>query len=109
RNSIPSIADLPDKNPYPYGHLAQNLHRLNAAKMVFPGGEGLDFKQNAKPISFAANLKGDPSVVTVDTHAFRAPNMLSGDPRFLERSFVSAKGAEPRNIQDEYAQGLLSQ
>lgn len=109
RNSIPSIADLPEKNPFPYGHLAQNLHRMNAEKMVFPGGTGLDFKENAKPIAFAANLKGDPNVVTVDTHAFRAPNILSGDPRFLERSFMSEKGAKPRNIQDELAMGELTQ
>jgi len=108
RNSVPSISDLPPKNPKPYGHLAQNLHRMNAEKMVFPGGAGLDFKANAKPISFAANLKGDPNPVTVDTHAFRAPNILSGDPRFLERSFMNEKGATPRNIQDELAMGELT-
>src|SRR5262245_12306388 len=52
QNSIPSISDLPPKNPAPYGHLAQNLHRMNAEKTVFPGGAGLDFKENAKPIAF---------------------------------------------------------
>jgi len=108
QNSIPSIEDLPPKNPQPYGHLAQNLHRMNAAKTVFPGGEGLDFKANAKPIAFAANLKGDPSVVTVDTHAFRAPAMMGADPRFLERSFLNEKGATPRNIMDEVANGQTS-
>ena len=108
QNSIPSIADLPEKNPAPYGHLAQNLHRMNAEKTVFPGGQGLDFKANAKPIAFAANLKGDPSVVTVDTHAFRAPAMAGADPRFLERSFLNEKGATPRNIQDEVASGKVS-
>jgi hypothetical protein len=107
RNSIPSIEDLGAKNPAPYGHLAQKLHRMNAAKTVFPGGEGLDFKQNAKPIAFAANLKGDPSVATVDTHAFRAPAMLGEDPRFLERSFLNEKGAVPRNIQEEVASGAV--
>jgi hypothetical protein len=108
RNSVPSIEDLPEKNPAPYGHLAQKLHRMNAEKTVFPGGEGLDFKQNAKPIAFAANLKGDPSVATIDTHAFRAPAMMGEDPRFLARSFLSEKGAVPRNIQDEVAQGQTS-
>ena len=105
---VPSIADLPEKNPVPYGHLAQNLHRMNAEKTVFPGGEGLDFKANAKPIAFAANLKGDPSAVTVDTHAFRAPAMMGADPRFLERSFMNEKGVEPRNIMEEVANGTTS-
>lgn len=108
RNSLPSIDDLPEKNPFPYGHLAQNLHRMNAAKTVFPGGAGLDFQKNAKPIAFAANLKGDPTVATIDTHAFRAPAMLSGDPRFLERSFLSEKGATPRNILAEAMAGDVS-
>jgi len=107
RNSLPSIEDLPEKNPAPYGHLAQNLHRLNAAKTVFPGGVGYDPKANPKPIAFAANLKGDPSVATIDTHAFRAPTMIGGDPRFLERSFLSEKGATPRNIQAEVAAGTV--
>jgi hypothetical protein len=106
-NPIPSIADLGEKNPAPYGHLAQNLHRMNAEKSVFPGGAGLDFKANAKPISFAANLKGDPSVATIDTHAFRAPAMAGADPRFLERSFMNEKGVEPRNIMEEHAAGKV--
>jgi hypothetical protein len=106
-NPVPSIADLGDKNPVPYGHLAQNLHRMNAEKSVFPGGSGLDFKANAKPISFAANLKGDPSVATIDTHAFRAPAMAGADPRFLERSFLNEKGATPRNIMEEHAAGQV--
>ena len=107
QNSIPSIADLPEKNPAPYGHLAQNLHRLNAEKTVFPGGAGYDPKANPKPIAFAANLKGDPSVATVDTHAFRAPAILGADPRFLERSFLGEKGATPRNIMEEVAGGQV--
>lgn len=108
RNSLPSIDDLPEKNPFPYGHLAQNLHRMNAAKTVFPGGEGLDFKQNPKPIAFAANLKGDPSVATIDTHAFRAPAMMGADPRFLATSFKPEKDVAPRNIQKELASGDVS-
>ncbi len=108
QNSLPEFADLPEKAPAPYGHLAQNLHRMNVEKTVFPGGAGLDFKENAKPISFAANLKGDPSVATIDTHAFRAPAMLSGDPRFLERSYVTEKGSDPRNILAEALSGKVS-
>lgn len=108
RNSIPSIEDLPEKNPFPYGHLAQNLHRMNAAKTVFPGGEGLDFKANPKPIAFAANLKGDPSVATIDTHAFRAPAMMGEDPRFLATSFKPEKDVAPRNIQAELERGDIT-
>ncbi|RWP05106.1 hypothetical protein [Mesorhizobium sp.] len=107
QNSIPSIEDLPEEAPKPYGHLAQKLHRMNVEKTVFPGGGGLDFKANAKPLSFAANLKGDPSVATIDTHAFRAPAMMGADPRFLERSFLNEKGAVPRNIMEEVASGAV--
>ena len=78
-----SFSDLPDKAEYPYGHLAQNLHRMNAEKTLYPGGAGFDERKNPKPLSFAWNFKGDPNLVTVDTHAFRAPAMLGEDPRFL--------------------------
>jgi len=103
QNSLPTF---PDKPPFPYGHLAQNLHKMNAEKTLLPGGAGFDYKDNAKPGSFAANFRGDPNVVTVDTHAFRAPAILGQDPRFLERSFLNEKGATPRNIENEYGQGM---
>lgn len=107
-NETPSFSDLPEKAPYPYGHLAQNLHRQNVEKTIFPGGQGFDPFKNPKPLSFSWNFKGDPNLVTVDTHAFRAPAMLGEDPRFLERSFKSEKGTVPRNIQREFEQGDIS-
>jgi hypothetical protein len=100
-----SFSDLPAKAEYPYGHLAQNLHRSNAEKTLYPGGSGFDERKNPKPLSFAWNFKGDPNLVTVDTHAFRAPSMLGKDERFLETSFLNKKGDQPRNIQKEFAAG----
>jgi len=105
QNSIPGINDLPAKPPFPYGHLAQNLHRSNVEKVLYPSGEGFDPFKNPKPLSFAWNFKGDPNLVTVDTHAFRAPAMYGEDPRFLETSFLNEKGATPRNIMQEHAEG----
>lgn len=90
-------ADLPGKKsiPYPYGHVAQNLHRQNFETISSEGGwEPL---QNPKPASFSQNLQGNFAPVTADTHAFRAIGMRTGDPRFLETS-VSAKykmGTDP--------------
>lgn len=107
-NYQPQFSDLPAKAEYPYGHLAQNLHRMNAEKTLYPGGGGFNPKSNPKPLSFAWNFKGDPNLVTVDTHAFRAPAMMGEDPRFLETSFLNEKGAKPRNIFKEYEAGQVS-
>ena len=88
-------ADLPEKNPYPYGHVAQNLHRQNFETITSP--EGWDIMKNPKPASFSENLKGNYEPVTADTHAFRAIGMRTQDPRFLEPT-VSAKykmGTDP--------------
>lgn len=88
-------ADLPEKNPYPYGHVAQNLHRQNFE--TISGEGGWEPLQNPKPASFSQNLQGNHEPVTVDTHAFRALGMRTNDPRFLETS-VSAKykmGTDP--------------
>jgi hypothetical protein len=88
-------ADLPDKNPYPYGHIAQKLHRQNIETISSEGGwEPL---QNPKPASFAQNLKGNYEPVTADTHAFRAIGMRTEDPRFLEPSVsaVYKAGGDP--------------
>lgn len=75
-------------NPYPYGHVAQNLHKQNVATVSREGG--WDVMQNPKPASFAENLRGNLEPVTVDTHAFRNIGMRTGDPRFLETSFTQA-------------------
>jgi hypothetical protein len=71
-------------NPYPYGHVAQNLHKQNVTNLNERGG--WDVMQNPKPASFAENLRGNLEPVTVDTHAFRNIGMRTGDPRFLETS-----------------------
>ena len=72
---------LPDKLSYPYGHVAQNLHRQNFNTI---SNGGWDIMQNPKPASFSQNLQGNLSPVTVDTHAFRNIGMRTGDPRFLD-------------------------
>jgi hypothetical protein len=86
---------LPEKLPYPYGHVAQNLHRQNYATVTSP--EGWDIFKNTKPASFSTNLQGNLVPGTMDTHAFRNIGMRTNDPRFLETS-VSAKykqGTDP--------------
>ena len=71
-------------NPYPYGHVGQNLHKQNVGNLAENGG--WDIFQNPKPASFAENLRGNLEPVTVDTHAFRNIGMRTGDPRFLATS-----------------------
>lgn len=73
-------------NPYPYGHVAQNLHKQNITNLQQRGT--WDPLQNPKPASFAENLRGNLEPVTVDTHAFRNIGMRTGDPRFLETTFT---------------------
>lgn len=75
--------DLPDTLPYPYGHVAQQLHRQNYETIY---GKGWDLFRNPKPPSFIENLRGNLIPVTGDTHAFRNIGMRTGDPRFLESS-----------------------
>ena len=78
---------VPEKggvNPQPYGHMAQNLHRENAAKIR--SGEYFDYINNPKPMSFSQNLQGNLQPVTVDAHAFKLPGMLAKDPNFLAGS-----------------------
>lgn len=91
------------KNPEPYGHFAQNLHRLNFEKIR--SGQGLDIKTNPKPLGFSEDLKGNLTPVAVDTHAFRLPGMLSQDPRFLETNLQIKKGDPARNILKEFERG----
>lgn len=70
-------------NPYPYGHLAQNLHRGNSAKVR---GLGYSLFENPKPASFVENLTGNWRPGTMDAHAVNAPAILSKDPRWLADS-----------------------
>lgn len=82
---------LPDKNPYPYGHIAQALHKgniegLSRDRSLSAAGTnsfGFDIFQNPKPASFVENLAGNLEPGTMDTHAFRNIGMSSQDPRFL--------------------------
>jgi hypothetical protein len=76
--------DLPKKNPYPYGHMAQQLHRTNAGKIR--SGEYFDTVTNPKPLSFSQNLQGNFAPVTVDAHALKLPAMLAKDPEFIAGS-----------------------
>lgn len=74
---------LPESLPYPYGHVAQNLHRQNYDTVL---REGYDRAKNPKPEAFSANLQGNLQPVTVDTHAFRNIGIRTRDPEFLETS-----------------------
>lgn len=76
---------LPEKNPQPYGHMAQKLHRGNAENIRETGG--WDVFKNPKPASFVENLVGNQMPVTVDAHAFKLPGILARDPRFLATSY----------------------
>ncbi len=77
---------LPDKPAPGYGSIAQNLHRQNVEGLMERGG--WDVYKNPKPASFSSNLQGNQQVATIDTHNFRLPGILSGDPRFLETSIA---------------------
>jgi hypothetical protein len=85
-----------DKNPQPYGHMAQRLHQMNAERVAGPGWDPLN---NPKPASFVENLVGNQTPATIDTHAFRLPAILGRDPRFLETAFQVSKDAPKQNIQ----------
>jgi hypothetical protein len=93
-----------DRNPQPYGHLAQRLHQMNAERVSSSGWDPLN---NPKPASFVENLVGNQQPVTVDTHAFRLPSILAQDPRFLETAFQVAKDAPKQNIQQMVASGQV--
>jgi hypothetical protein len=105
-----ALADkgLPGTLPYPYGHVAQNLHRQNYGTLTAPRPAGLsaeapgtstmwDVLQNPKPASFSQNLQGNLYPGTMDTHAFRNIAMRTGDPEFLATSLSSVykPGAKP--------------
>jgi len=103
--------ELPEKLPYPYGHMAQKLHRSNIAKLEQYGGgvgaehapeyRGWDIFANPKPVSFSEDLQGNLIPVAADTHAMRNLAMRTGDPRWLEPQISEsvAKGAKPSEFQ----------
>ncbi len=100
-------APLPKNLVYPYGHVAQNLHRQNFETLTAPHAGNLsaavleartawDIFKNPKPASFSQNLQGNLEPGTMDTHAFRNIGMRTGDPRFLETSLTQVyKPGEP--------------
>jgi hypothetical protein len=83
---------LPERLPYPYGHIAQKLHRQNfeTLRQAQAGGVGADIPtggwdvmRNPKPPSYSQNLQGNLMPGTMDTHAYRNVVMRTGDQRFL--------------------------
>jgi hypothetical protein len=97
---------LPEKLPYPFGHVAQALHRQNYETLTGPRagalsaaapetGTAWDIFKNPKPASFSQNLQGNLVPGTMDTHAFRNIAMRTGDPRFLETSITELAKGKP--------------
>lgn len=77
---------VPNSPAAGYGSIAQKLHRDNVLGLQERGG--FDIYKNPKPASFSSNLQGNQQVATIDTHNFRLPGIISGDPRFLETSIA---------------------
>ena len=77
--------DIPSKPAPGYGSVAQSSHLKHAGNIKSMGG--WDIFENPKPASFSTNLQGNQNNVTIDTHNFRMPGLLSKDPRFLATSF----------------------
>lgn len=77
--------DVPSKPALGYGSVAQSSHLKHAGNIKSMGG--WDIFENPKPASFSTNLQGNQNNVTIDTHNFRMPGLLSKDPRFLATSF----------------------
>jgi hypothetical protein len=106
--------ELPSKLPYPYGHMAQALHRSNIGKLEQAGStvgaeaapqfRGWDVFENPKPVSFSENLQGNLTPIAADTHAVRNITMRTGDPRFLETQIQEKlkEGAKPSEFQRTY-------
>jgi murein DD-endopeptidase MepM/ murein hydrolase activator NlpD len=88
--------EVGERNPQPYGHMAQRLHQMNVQRVA---NEGWDPLKNPKPASFVENLVGNQEPVTVDTHAFRLPAILAQDPRYLETAYEASKGSPKINVQ----------
>lgn len=87
------------ENPYPYGHLAQDLHKQNASNIL---AGGMDPIKNPKPPSFVENLTGNQMPGTMDAHAIKAPAMFSQDPRFLETGVRNKIGTDLDTGKDLY-------
>jgi hypothetical protein len=104
----PSGLILPVRQPAPYGHLAQNLHRQNVETIRSP--EGWDLFKNPKPPSFAENLGGNQRPGTMDAHALSVPSILSRDPRFLTTDLRIPSGRDYFNLKPRasYGRGVFT-
>ena len=102
KNDLP----IPEKPAGGYGSVAQNLHRDNVRGIEERGG--WDVFKNPKPASFSTNLQGNQNNVTIDTHNFRLPGILSRDPRFLATSVGLKKGAPPMRPQQMLKSGEIA-
>jgi hypothetical protein len=102
KNDLP----IPEKPAGGYGSVAQNLHRDNVRGIEERGG--WDVFKNPKPASFSTNLQGNQNNVTIDTHNFRLPGILSQDPRFLATSVGLEKGAPPMRPQQMLKSGEIT-
>jgi hypothetical protein len=102
-----SGAPLPLRQPYPYGHLAQNLHRQNVLTIR---GDGWNLRSNPKPASFAENLAGNQTPGTMDAHALAVPAILSRDPRFLTNDLRIQFGGGYQNLKPRgsFARGVYT-
>lgn len=100
-----------DKLPFPYGHYAQGLHKMNAQRIASEGIDSFDYKDNPKPKSFVENLAGNWAPVTVDTHALRLPAMLQKNPEFLAQALREGdktSGFVNTSPKKDFAAGKLS-
>ena len=76
----------PQYPPPGYGSIAQGTH-LRGVKDVLETGQ-LEPFGNPKMSTFATNLLGNVSQVTIDTHNWRMLGMLTKDPAFLKTQFT---------------------
>ena len=77
--------ESPQFPPPGYGHVVQKNHLKNVRSVLETGG--LDPFHHPKPATFATNLLGNESQVTIDAHNFRLLGMLSKDPAFLNTKY----------------------
>jgi len=99
---------IPDKPAPGYGSLAQGQHV--AAVREFLDRGALDPLKNPKRYSFAENLLGNETPVTIDTHNMRMLGIASKDPRFLALSVPVGEGTNKTYFKPRQAfeQGDLS-
>jgi hypothetical protein len=81
---------IPDKPAAGYGSLAQGQHVVAVRELMERGG--LDPLKNPKRFSFAENLLGNETPVTIDTHNMRMLGLAREDPRFLALSVPVGEG-----------------